>query len=377
MAVQSVLRTVYLFLVAPVEISLSTLRQLLFSILPAGRQSRKWTLRASLLVQFTRSLLRALSIGRVPTRLSLDEGSEGDRFTIVLPAAAEYYVGPLEDPEVYPRATGGTWTPKCPIRVGKPTATDPKKDLLVALHFHGGAFVIGSGRDHDTGFVPDLLLNNAGCTHVFTPQYRLATSPKERFPAALQDAVSAYMYLIEKLGIPTNRIVLSGDSAGGSLALGLLRYIHDHGAELGMPRPAVALLWSPWTDITAGEDAARVQSLPNYSADYLDKSFIVWGTTAITGGGRIPACHPYLSPGRGQSFVSETPMWVHSGGIELLYHENMRFVEEFRDAGNEVEWVVDEHCPHDMPLMGKPLGFVEESRAAATKAGDFIRRHLS
>lgn len=324
-----------------------------------------------MLVRLSRSMLRTISIAGVYPKLSLLAKSEGSRFALVQPAASKLYTGALADPDVLPHAIGGTWAPKLPPR----TRTASSQDLLVALHFHGGAFVIGDGRDQDSGFTADVLRNNAGCTHVFTPQYRLAHSPNDRFPAALQDAVSAYMYLIKQLGIPADRIVLGGDSAGGNIALALLRYIHNYGAELDIPPPVVAVLWSPWTDVNAGEDSKTVRSVANYNTDYLDERFIVWGTNAITGGGKIPASDPYLSPGLGHGFASPTPIWVQTGGLELLYNENKRFVETFQRAGTEIEWVVDLDCPHDLTLMGKAVGFEAETRAAATKAGLFIRRH--
>ena len=63
-----------------------------------------------------------------------------------------------------------------------------------------------------------------------------------RFPAALQDALTSYVYLIFDLAILPSNIILSGDSAGGHMALQLLRYISDHGAELSLPLPQCAWL---------------------------------------------------------------------------------------------------------------------------------------
>ena len=373
MAVRPAFRALYLLFLAPVEIALPLFRQLLFGILPAGRQSRAWSFSQSLRVRLIKSILRTMSIARKHQDLSLQPGPEGDRFALVLPAASELYTGPATDPEVQPCAIGGTWTPRCPTRA---RTADPR-DLLVALHFHGGAFVIGDGRDEASGFGAELLLQGAGCTHVLSIQYRLATSATGRFPAPLQDAVSAYMYLLNQVGVPADRIVVTGDSAGGNIAIALLRYIHDHGAQLGLPSPAVAVLWSPWTDVTIGEDKQRMLSVMSQSADYLHERFIEWGTSAVTGRGKVPASDPYLSPGRGHGFASKTPLWVHTGGVEVLYTDNMRFVETFQTAGTKVEWVVDRHCPHDLALLGRKLGFEREARASAVKAGVFIRRHVA
>lgn len=366
-------RTLYLLFFAPIEIALPLFRLTLVGIHPKGRQSPAWSLKQALLVRLIKSVIRTICIARRTEKLTLQPGSEGDRFAVVVPAASDLYVGPARDPELPPCAVGGTWTPKCPQRA---KTADPK-DLLVALHFHGGAFVIGDGRDGSSGFAASLLTRDAGCTHVFSVQYRLATDSNGRFPAPLQDAVSAYMYLLKTVGVPADRIVLSGDSAGGNIALALLRYIHDYGAKLDIPSPAVAILWSPWTDITIGDDETRLVSVVEQSACYLHERLLRWGTRTITGGGKIASTDPYLSPGRGHGFASKTPMWVHSGGVEVLYTDNVRFVETFKAAGAEVEWVVDPYSPHDMALLGKVLGFEKETRASAAKAGLFIRRHVA
>ena len=69
-----------------------------------------------------------------------------------------------------------------------------------------------------------------------SPQYRLASGPtRARFPAALQDAWSAYLHLVREMGVAPGRVVLSGDSAGANLVLGLLRYVAEYGPGLGVP----------------------------------------------------------------------------------------------------------------------------------------------
>jgi len=86
-----------------------------------------------------------------------------------------------------------------------------------------------------------MVLKETGASHVFMPQYRLSCNADCQFPAALQDAVTAYYYLTKVMQISSSRIILSGDSAGGNLVLSLLRYMADGGGELGTPR--AAWLW--------------------------------------------------------------------------------------------------------------------------------------
>ena len=96
--------------------------------------------------------------------------------------------------------------------------------------------------------------------------HRLSANTGGQFPAALQDALTSYAYLIFNLAILPSNIILSGDSAGGHMALQPLRYISDHGAEFGLPPPQCAWLRSPWCD--AGPpllDPTVVYKVPQYA----------------------------------------------------------------------------------------------------------------
>lgn len=364
-------KALYLIFLAPAHFFLPLLRQMVFGIIPHGRPSKKWTYRQAILVRVVKSFLRISAVMRPRLPHSLHKGSEGDRYTLVVPFDNDYYAGPLADPEVRQGSLGGTWTPKLATRA----RTVEPSAISVALHFHGGAYVIGDGRDADAGFVADVLHKDAGFTHVFCPQYRLANTAKERFPAQLQDAVTSYLYLTQKVGVPPQRVFLSGDSAGGNLALALLRYIHEYGEELGIPAPGGALLWSPWTDVSAASgDLSAISSAPRYVTDYLHETFAEWGSNHLTDYGKISVTDPYISPGASEGYESSVPMWVHTGGSELLYDDNEKFVKTFRGAGSQVEWYVDEHCPHDIILMGRMLGWEKETRQAGRKAGEFARR---
>ncbi|PKS13146.1 hypothetical protein jhhlp_000488 [Lomentospora prolificans] len=365
MASRSAISIFTLPAVASVKLCLAVLR-----IIFRRRPHPRWDLRQTTAVEITKIMLRIMSTLRISPKLSLSPGSEGNRFVTVIPAARDLYKGPTDDKDIRPRTVGGTWTPKLPDTT---RAGESGDSLLVALHFHGGAYVIGDGRDGDTGFLIQTLLNHGGFTHVFTPQYRLSNRPDGRFPAALQDAVSTYVYLLRELGIPASCIVVSGDSAGGNLALALLRYIQEFGSELDLALPAALTLWSPWTDVAGSIRKKDIVGPARYATDYLDYTFCQWGSSAFLGHGKIAPLDPYVSVVADPSSSSRVPIWVHTGGMELLYDENRKFVEHFRRNGADVEWVLDEHCPHDILLLGKTLGFQKEAEEAAGKAGDFVR----
>lgn len=363
----------YVLCVAPLTTSFALGHGLLAGLFPSLRPCPNWTFRQVLMTRLIKSIMRHLASLQYAPRLNLRPGAEGSRFEIIPTAQTDAYKGPLEDPEIKPDKVGATWTPNRPD--GAAAGSDC--GLLVLLHFHGGAYLVGDGRDGDAGFLAKTLLEQTSCTHVFTPQYRLASSPGGRFPAALQDALSAYLYLVVEMKIPPSSIVLGGDSAGGNLALALLRYVHQFGKELQIPLPAALLLWSPLTDVLATEDVADIRAAPNYDADFLDASFANWGSRALTGSGRVSAADPYLTVTRAETFATEVPVWVHTGGREAFLDENRRFVEFCRERGVDVEWEIDPDSPHDVIMMGEKLGFASHARRAASKANQFLQRVTS
>src|SRR6478736_4925457 len=110
----------------------------------------------------------------------------------------------------------------------------------VLMFFHGGGYCSGSIRSHRR------LVSEAGRAaemRTLAVAYRL--SPEHPFPAALDDALSAWRFLREQ-GIAARRIAVGGDSAGGGLTLALIGRLMELGEEL----PACAWLVSPWTDLT-------------------------------------------------------------------------------------------------------------------------------
>lgn len=337
--------------------------------LPAfGRPHKKWSLRQALGMKVTRQFVKHSAAVEVHTPHDLRPGSEKDRFVTYDVAPASTYKGLLVDKEVKPGKMGGTWWPK-PITAAEVASGN----IDVVCHFHGGAYVIGDGRDADTAPLAKTLLKHAGVTHVFAPNYRLSVVPTGRFPAAFQDAVTSYYYLVKTLKIPADRITFSGDSAGGNLSLAIQRYLVEFGDEVGLPQPACNWLWSPWIDIEAARSPKALLDSPNYWTDYLTPNFSTWGARlfAPIGKGFNPA-DPYVSP-LGSPFKAKTPFWIHTGDAEVLYYDDIKLAEELKTKGNKVDLVVDEAVPHDILLVGHLVGFTEQAGKAAKKAGEFLR----
>jgi epsilon-lactone hydrolase len=118
-----------------------------------------------------------------------------------------------------------------------PINADSKK---VILHMHGGGYVTGGSASHLMMCIPmaqTLKMN------MLLPDYRLA--PEHPFPAALDDALNAYRWLLSQ-GHQAKDIIISGDSAGGGLALATVLSLRDGGE----PLPAAVICFSPWADLT-------------------------------------------------------------------------------------------------------------------------------
>ncbi|KAL5327982.1 hypothetical protein ACEPPN_005688 [Leptodophora sp. 'Broadleaf-Isolate-01'] len=288
---------------------------------------------------------------------SLEPGKD-KTFLAIDSAEGRLYRDVLDDPIIRPARMGAIWYP----RTYDP-ATD--KDKNVVLHFHGGAYVLGGCRPMEVGEGPALLASHISGL-VFAAQYRLASYPNSRFPAALQDAVTSYNYLVE-LGIPASQIILSGDSAGGNLAIALLRYIEDQKGLL--PKPRACFLWSPWVDLAIGPVATA--SHHNYKFDYIPALLVEWGERAYKPDS-MEATHPYISP-LNNAFSTSVPILLHTGTLEVLYDSHIAFVNQMKIPGNEIVLVETVGAPHDIFAAGQITGFMKEAEAAMDDANEFLK----
>jgi phosphinothricin tripeptide acetyl hydrolase len=127
-------------------------------------------------------------------------------------------------------------------------------DDALVLYLHGGGYVIGSPRSHRH---LAAAIASAGHMRAFVLDYRLV--PEHPFPAALDDAVAAYRWLIGAQGVEPRRIVLAGDSAGGGLVATTLVALRD----AGLPLPAAGVCLSPWADLSCSLPSCDPQR-PSY-----------------------------------------------------------------------------------------------------------------
>ena len=133
------------------------------------------------------------------------------------------------------------------------------------------------GSPGDSGYAANLLVAHAAAKALF-PSYRLASNEDGRYPASLQDAIIAYGYLLD-LRILSGKVVLSGDSAGGNLAIGLLRYVAEYHHVL--PGPSSLLLWSPTTDLSVVRKPEVIDQNQRSYTDFLSGRFCAWGADGL------------------------------------------------------------------------------------------------
>lgn len=224
----------------------------------------------------------------------------------------------------------------------------------VLLYLHGGAYLLGSANSHREMVA---RLSAASGIRALLPEYRLA--PEHLFPAAVDDAHTAYRWLLAQ-GFRPEQIVVAGDSAGGGLALALLLAIRN----ASDPMPAGAVLLSPWTDLAAtGESLkTRREADPWLGADSI----------AMTGqfyAGQEDVHNPLISPVYAD-LHGFPPMLIEVGDDEILLDDSTRIVEHAQAAGVQVQLHVWEGMWHVFPLFAF---LIDEGKQAMEEMGAFIR----
>lgn len=231
---------------------------------------------------------------------------------------------------------------------------NPRYDRVI-LQLHGGGYM---GAIRNAYYVFAGLYNEVshGCS-VLTPDYRVA--PEHPYPAALEDAVASYQWLLER-GWSGEQIVIAGDSAGGGLAMALTMYIRDH----DMPLPGGIVAMSPWTDLTASGESYKT----NYENDPLfgkTKDSLIYVNDYA---GEHDPMDYYISPLFGD-FRYFPPMLIQVGSIEMLLSDSVDAAAKARHQGVKVRLSVYEGMFHvfQMGYLNIP-----ESKKAWYEVGKFF-----
>jgi acetyl esterase/lipase len=236
------------------------------------------------------------------------------------------------------------------------TPKNPKKQIV--LYFHGGGYVSCSAATHRP---ITAGLARFSRMRVFSLDYRLA--PENRFPAALDDTIAAYRWLLDE-GFASKQIALAGDSAGGGLVLSALLRMR----EQGLPFPACAVCFSAWTDLAGTGNS--VQSNDNRCAMFRPATIKEFAAAYL---GDASPFDVYASPVFGE-FDRVPPVLLQIGSTELLLDDARRVHEKIQKAGGASELEIYEDVPHGWQMFD---GFVPEARVALKRAATFVQKHLS
>ena len=225
------------------------------------------------------------------------------------------------------------------------------------LYLHGGGYVLGGIDSHR-----DLMarISAAAKARVLGIDYRLA--PEAPFPAAVEDAVSAYRYILEQ-GIQPDRIAIAGDSAGGGLTAATLVALRDQ----KIPLPSCAVLLSPWTDLEGTGESMNGGVMDD---PMVEKGLVaIMGPTYLNGKDpRTPLASPLYANLKGLP-----PLLIQVGRREVLLDDSTRFAQAALRADVKVELEVWPGMLHVWQLFASELG---EGREAIERIGGFLRSHF-
>lgn len=258
-----------------------------------------------------------------------------------------------------PLPTGSTVTPVDVAGmtgewISSPTVVPNAAVLLL----HGGGYSAGSCITHRE-LAARLCL--ASGLRVLLVNYRLA--PEHPAPTAVEDAATAYQWLLAQ-GLPPTRIIISGDSAGGGLAVATLLWLRDQ----HIPLPAASVLLSPWLDLTLSGPSMDTHATidPLTSRKGLQRAATWYAGTGD------PA-HPLASPLYG-ALHDLPPFLIHVGSDEVLLSDSTRFAAKARASGVEVTLDVWEEMWH---VWHMSAGTLPEGQQAIEQIGTFIRAQLA
>jgi epsilon-lactone hydrolase len=241
----------------------------------------------------------------------------------------------------------GVWAVPATVRAG-----------AAVLYLFGGGYVLGSpgSRRKTAGH-----LALATSARVLVPSYRLA--PEHKFPAAVEDAVAAYRWLLAE-GAVAARTVIAGDSSGGGLAVATAMALRDAGDVV----PAGTVALSPWADLActgstmqtreATDVAATRAGLLEMAGWYLD--------------GTDPR-KPHASPVYGD-FDGMPPALAVVGGEEILLDDAVRLAQAIGEAGADASLYIGGGMQHVFPIW---KGVVPEADAAIAHIGAWITGHTT
>ena len=232
------------------------------------------------------------------------------------------------------------------------TPNDQRRDGAI-LYLHGGGYTCGS-LEYSLGF-GSVLAAETGM-RVFCVAYRLA--PENPYPAALEDALEAYRFMLSE-GIRHDRIILSGDSAGGGMCYSLCMMLRAR----NLPCPCGIIGISPWTDLTASSASYKDNEKSDPS---MTKEKLSYFADCYAQDRTDPLVSPLFGDLRGMP-----PSLIFVGGDEIMLGDSTRMHEKLLESGCESEIVVREGMWHGYVLFN-----LKENKSDFTAIDSFLHRIL-
>ncbi|MGE5148481.1 MAG: alpha/beta hydrolase [Rhodospirillaceae bacterium] len=226
------------------------------------------------------------------------------------------------------------------------------------LYLHGGGYAIGSLNTHRR---LAFDISAASRARVLLLDYRLA--PEHPFPAAVDDAATAWRWLL-KQSFAANKLAIAGDSAGGGLTIATLVNLRDQ--KLGLPACAVAI--SPWVDLEGVGTSMTARSAQD---PMVQKAGLTWMADMYLAGkdARAPLAAPLHA-----DLKDLPPVLVQVGTAETLLDDATRIAERLHSAGGEVKLSVWPNMLHVFPLFAPILS---EGRDGCLEIGQFIKARMA
>jgi epsilon-lactone hydrolase len=260
---------------------------------------------------------------------------------------------------VWPVASDVTLAPVDISGVPGEWSTVPGSDnSRVLLFLHGGGYCSGSIVSHRR-MVSEA--GRAGGVRTLAIGYRLA--PEHPFPAAFDDAVTAWHFLRHQ-GIAAEHIAIGGDSAGGGLSLAVALKLHSDKTVL----PACLWLVSPWTDLTMSGSTLITKDAVD---PLIHKGYLCELADAYLGGA-VDRKDPRVSP-LFANLTGMPPMLIQVGSAETLLDDAVRLAAAAGGADVPATLEIWPHMIHAWHLWNALL---ESGRQALGSAGSFMREHL-
>ena len=224
------------------------------------------------------------------------------------------------------------------------------------LYVHGGTFFAGCIESHRP-LAANIAV--AARARALLIDYRL--SPEHPYPAGLEDVITAYHWLLEKV-VP-GKIAIASDSAGGALTLGLLLALRDGGEAL----PACAVCLSPATDLTLEGETWQTNRKSDIMLEYWK---VVKGLEIYL---RETDPHTPLASPLHADLKGLPPLLIQVGSAEMILSDSTRFAEKARTAGVDVTLEIWERMQHEWQFASSLL---PEGKRAIAGIGRFIQRWI-